>query len=290
MVPSGDLRLADVFRLKSLVSEAIAASADGIVITQGTDTIEETSYCLELLTAFEAPLVFTGAMRSSGTPGSDGLANLLAAIRVAACPEARGLGSLVVANDQIHASRYVRKEHATSTATFGSPLAGPLGYITEDRVRIQLRPVGRLHVPVAPDAAIPRIAQLTTFFDIDDDLLNVIASLGYGGLVLAAFGAGHVPGWIVPALEKLAQRIPVVISSRTNCGETLASSYSYPGSETDLISRGMLRAVSLDAARATILLRLLLMAGIARDRLAWCFEQASSARGIVTVSAALDGQ
>ena len=85
MVPSGDLRLADVFRLKSLVSEAIAASADGIVITQGTDTIEETSYCLELLTAFEAPLVFTGAMRSSGTPGSDGLANLLAAIRVAAC-------------------------------------------------------------------------------------------------------------------------------------------------------------------------------------------------------------
>jgi L-asparaginase len=104
MVPSGDLRLPDLFELRSALEAAVRSGVDGVVVTQGTDTLEEASYALELLTALDAPIVFTGAMRNSSLPGSDGPANLLAAIRVAVSPQARGLGTAVVFSDEIHSS------------------------------------------------------------------------------------------------------------------------------------------------------------------------------------------
>ena len=281
MAPSGDLRLADLFELRTLAEQAIEAGAAGIVVSQGTDTLEETSYALDLLTSCDPPIVFTGAMRLAGVPGSDGPANLLAAIRVAASPQARGLGTLVVFNDEIHAARYVRKRHATSTATFGSPLAGPLGYVAEDRVRILLRPDGRFHVKVPDAARDVQVAQLTTFFDDDGALIEAIPSLGYGGLVLAAFGAGHMPSWTVPTLRSVAAAIPVVLASRTNSGEGLQRTYSSPGSETELLAAGLIPAAGIDAAHATVLLRLLLMAGVERDRLRRCFEQAGHPVGLL---------
>ncbi|MDX6395396.1 MAG: L-asparaginase [Trebonia sp.] len=285
MVPSGDLRLTDLFELRSLVEEAARTGVDGIVVTQGTDTLEETSYAFELLTSLDVPVVFTGAMRNSSLPGSDGPANLLTAIRVAASPAARGLGTVVVFNDEIHASRQVRKRHASSTATFGSPLTGPLGHVSEDRVRILVRPNGRFHVRVPPGAPGARVGQATVFFDDDGGLIEAAPVAGYQGLVLAAFGGGHVPSWIMPILRKVAAQIPVVVASRTNAGEGLRSTYAYPGSEIDLISNGLVPAVGIDTAHATVLLRLLLMAGVEADAFAWCFEQASNPHGLVTVSA-----
>ena len=126
-VPSGDLTLADVVALAGEIRRSIGAGADGVVVTQGTDTLEETSYALDLLLDGDAPVVLTGAMRSASLPGADGPANLVAAVRVAASREACGLGVLVVLNDEIHAARFVRKRHTTSTASFGSPLAGCSG-------------------------------------------------------------------------------------------------------------------------------------------------------------------
>jgi L-asparaginase len=283
MVPSGDLRLPDVFKLRSLIETAVESGVDGVVVTQGTDTLEETSYALELITEFEAPIAFTGAMRNSSIPGSDGPANLLAAIRVAASPKARGLGTVVVFNDEIHSSQHVRKSHTSSPSTFASPAIGPLGYVSEDRVRILMRPNGRLHIRVSARAPQARIGQVTVFFDDDGALIEAVPSLGYQGLVLAAFGGGHVPAWTVPILTKVAEDIPVVFTSRTDAGESLRQTYAYPGSETDLIAHGLIPAVSVSTAHATVLLRLLLMAGIERDTLAWCFEQASDPHGLVKV-------
>ena len=283
MAPSGDLRLVDMFGLRSEIGKAIDAGAAGVVVTQGTDTLEETAYALDLLTAFGQPIACTGAMRHAGLPGSDGPANLLAAIRVAASPAAQGLGAMVVFNDEIHAARHVRKRHTSSTATFGSPLTGPLGYVTEDRVRILLRPNGRLHIRIPDDAAEVRVAQVGVYFDDDGRLIRSVPSLGYQGMVLAAFGAGHVPSWIAPILGEVSSQIPVVLASRTNAGETLRGTYGYPGSESDLIARGLIPAGGLDPAHATVLLRLLLMAGIERDALEWCFEQANDPHGLVTV-------
>jgi L-asparaginase len=283
LVPSGDLRLTDLLELRSVIEQELADGADGIVVTQGTDTLEETSYALDLLVSADAPVVVTGAMRNASLPGADGPANLLAAIRVAASPGARGLGTLVVFSDEIHAARFVRKSHATSTATFRSPVAGPLGHVTEDRVRILLRPAGRLHLAIPRDAPDVRVAQVTVSFDDDGRLLEAVPELGYGGLVVAAFGGGHVPRWIVPVLAKIAARIPVVLTSRTNAGEGLRATYAYPGSETDLLGHGLIPAGTLDTSHAAVLLRLLLMAGVRPALLPQSFEQASDPRGRVTL-------
>jgi len=282
MVPSGDLRLPDLLGLVPQVAKAVESGVDGVVVTQGTDTLEETSYAFELLTALDAPVVFTGAMRNSSLPGSDGPANLLAAIAVAASPQARGLGTVVVFNDEIHASRHVRKRHTSSTATFGSPLTGPLGYVTEGRVRVLLRPNGRLHVRVPPGGPDVRVAQVAVSFDDDGGLIEAVPSLGYRGLVLAAFGGGHVPSWTVPILVRVASQIPVVLASRTAAGEGLTGTYAYPGSETDLISHGLIPGGSLDATHAGVLLRLLVMAGAERGELRSWFERASDPHGLIT--------
>ena len=283
MAPSGDLRLADMIGLRAAIGKAIGTGAAGVVVTQGTDTLEETAYALDLLTTFGQPIAVTGAMRHAGLPGSDGPANLLAAIRVAASQEAAGLGAVVVFNDEIHAARHVRRWHTSSTATFGSPLTGPLGYVTEDRVRVLLRPNGRLHIRIPDDAAEVRVAQVGVFFDDDGRLIRAVPSLGYEGMVLAAFGAGHVPSWIAPILGEVSGRIPVVLASRTTAGENLRSTYGYPGSESDLIARGLIPAGGLDPAHATVLLRLLLMAGVQRGTLGRCFEQANDPHGLVTI-------
>ena len=124
-VPSGDLRLRDLFELRDQVARAIRSGTQGVVVTQGTDTLEETAYAFELLTSFDEPVVFTAAMRSSDALSPDGPANLMAAVRVAACPDARGSGVLVVLNDEIHSATDVRKMHTSSTAAFASPLVGP---------------------------------------------------------------------------------------------------------------------------------------------------------------------
>lgn len=258
-----------------MITHELHGGADGIVITQGTDTLEETSYALDLLVSAAEPIVVTGAMRNASLPGTDGPANLLAAIRVAASSQARGLGTVVVFNDEIHAARYVRKSHTSSTAAFRSPLTGPVGHVTEDRVRILLRPEGRLHVPVPEQAPDVRVAQVAVSFGDDGRLVEAVPDLGYQGLVLAAFGGGHVPRWMVPVLAQVAARIPVILASRTLAGEGLRATYAYPGSETDLLAHGLIPAMSLAPAHAAVLLRLLLMAGVPKDLLPWCFEQAS---------------
>lgn len=136
---SAELSVADIVELAARIDE-LSDQLDGVVVTQGTDTLEETAYLLDLLVVSDMPVVVTGAMRNSGLPGADGPANLLHSIRVAASGEAQGLGPLVVMNDEIHAARFVRKSHATSTAAFTSPGLGPLGWVAEGRVRIPLVP------------------------------------------------------------------------------------------------------------------------------------------------------
>jgi L-asparaginase len=275
MVPSGDLRLRHLFELRDQVARAILAGTQGIVVTQGTDTLEETAYAFELLTSFDEPVVFTAAMRSSDALSPDGPANLMAAVRVAACPDARGCGVLVVLNDEIHSATDVRKMHTSSPAAFGSPLVGPVGYLTEGRVRVIRKPAGRVTIDVPRDAEDARVALVTVGFDDDDALIGAVTELGYDGLVLAAFGGGHVPSWLVPAIERVAGQLPTVLASRTAAGELLHHSYGYAGSETDLLARGLISAVALSATKARVLLRLLLVAGVQRHQVARCFEDAA---------------
>lgn len=249
--------------LRRLAEEIEALTdVDGVVVTQGTDTLEETAYLLDLLLAGPRPVVVTGAMRNPGRPGADGPANLVAAVRVAASPDARDLGVLVVLDDVVHLARSVRKAHTSATGAFRSAPVGPVGYVVEDRVRLPLLPRHRSpHLPLPGDAPIARVALLTSVLDHDAGLLTAVADQGYDGLVVAAFGAGHVDESLVPALADVARRIPVVLASRTGAGELYQHTGAYPGSERDLLARGLIPAVALDAVKARILLTLLLTRG-----------------------------
>jgi L-asparaginase len=261
-LPGAWLRFEDVYEVLAAV-EGQPSDVDGVVVTQGTDTIEESAYLLDLLHHRPAPVVVTGAMRNPRLAGADGPANLLAAIQVAASQPARDQGVLVVFNDEIHAARRVRKTHATSVATFQSPNGGPLGYVVEGQPwfvdRLTTRPV----VPVSMPAPSPRVGLVTVTLGDDGGGLEAYAERA-DGLVVAAFGAGHVPEWLVARLAELAGRLPVVLASRTGAGPVLSATYDFAGSERDLLGRGLVGAGLLDAPKARILLHTLLVAGADR--------------------------
>jgi L-asparaginase len=271
-VPSPELTVSDVLELRALAAAAVDAGAAGVVVTQGTDTLEESAFVLDLLWDRDAPLVVTGAMRTPRQVGADGPANLLAAVRVAVAEVARGLGCLVVMNDEVHAARFVRKTHTTSLAAFSSPLCGPVGWVTEGRVRVEARP-RRRRLPAIGDGAVqPPVALVTMTLGDDGRLLRTIARLGYRGLVVEAAGGGHLPASWVPPLEDLASAMPVVLASRTGSGELLRGTYGFAGSESDLLARGLLPADALDGLKARLLLTLLLMAGSSRKEIAQAFS------------------
>ena len=271
-VPGSELTIDDVVALSGEINARLDAGAAGVVVTQGTDSIEETAFVLDLLVDRDGPVVVTGAMRNPTLPGADGPANLLSAVRVAASGPARGLGTVVAFNDEIHAARYVQKTHASNPATFSSPWAGTLGWISEESVRVALRPVGRRHVAL-PEGSTDRPVALYTFGLGDDGrMLPEIGRLGYEGLVIEAFGGGHVPSKTVEHLEALALAIPVVLATRTRGGEVLGQTYGFPGSETDLLSRGLISAGPLVSFKARLLLSLLLRSGATKEEAAETFE------------------
>jgi L-asparaginase len=270
--PSGELRVGDLMELAAEAEARIDAGAAGMVITQGTDTIEETSFVLDLLVDRAAPVVVTGAMRNPTLPGADGPANLLAAVQVAAADATRGLGALVVLNDEIHAARFVRKTHTSNPATFRSYPVGPLGWISEDAVRIVLRPNGHHKLTIPEDAPQMPVALYHVALGDDGRLLPEIERKGYGGLVVEAMGGGHVPSVLVDTLEDLASKMPVVLASRTGGGEVLRSTYGFVGSETDLLDRGLIYAGPLDGRKARLLLTLLLMSGKSMDGINQSFD------------------
>jgi L-asparaginase len=280
-LPSGDLTVPDLRELATEIGKRFEAGTDGVVVTQGTDTIEETSFALDLLVRGSRPVVVTGAMRNPTLAGPDGPANLLAAVQVAAAPGAAGLGAVVVFNDEVHAARFVRKTHTSSTAAFRSVTAGPIGWVVEGRPRIGLRPapLDRDLLAAASDDC-PAVALLSCALGDDLRLVGEVERLGYAGLVVDAFGGGHVPGHAVPVLAEVAARIPVVLASRTGGGEVLHETYGFPGSERDLLARGLVPAGFLDGRKARLLLTLLLAgqadAGAVRDAFSRFLESALS--------------
>lgn len=256
-LPSCDLTLADVVALARRIDQAVAAGVDGVVVTQGTDTIEETSFALDLLVEGATPVVVTGAMRNPTVASPDGPGNLLAAVRVAASTAARGLGCLVVLNDEVHAARFVRKSHSSSLATFQSPGAGALGRVSEENVRIALRCPPLAHVGLVGEV-VPDVALLSCVLGDDGRLAGALGRSGYRGAVIDGFGGGHVPSSMVPALEELRRAMPVVFCSRTGSGEVLAHTYGFAGSEMDLLARGLVAGGALDGRKARVALALAL--------------------------------
>lgn len=260
-VGSCELTLAHILAVRDTAVELLDRGARGVLISQGTDSLEETAFALDVVWDRPEPVVFTAAMRTPAMPGADGPANLLGAARCAVSDQARDLGVLVCLNGEIHAARWVRKTHTSSVATFRSDPLGPLGWLVEDRLRIPLRHRRLPAVPLSAAAPVPPVALVTSVLGDDGRMLTGLAALGYRGLVVAGMGGGHVPaGWVAP-LTELAQQMPVVLASRTGAGEGLRCTYSGPGSEIDLLAAGLLPAGALHPFKARLLLTIGLAAG-----------------------------
>jgi L-asparaginase len=264
-MPGSELTLEDLIELSVEIKGRIDGGARGVVVTQGTDSIEETSFVLDLLVDRDTPVVVTGAMRHPDLPGADGPANLLASVQVAASEAARGIGAVVVLNEEIHAARFVQKTHTSNPATFRSPLTGPVGWVSEGNVRIATRPVGSRHVVLQEQTPDRPVALYTVGLGDDGRLLEQIGRLGYEGLVIEAFGVGHVPSIMAEPLESLAREMPVILASRTGSGEVHRETYGFTGSESDLLERGLINAGMLDGPKARLFLSLLLRSGASKD-------------------------
>jgi L-asparaginase len=254
-VPSPSLSLQNLVDVAGEIEQAFLGDFDGAVVIQGTDTIEESAFLLDLLVAADKPVVVTGAMRGAETPGADDPANLLAAARVAASAGARGQGTLVVLNYDIHAARFVQKAHTTQPSSFWSPLVGPIGVVAEGRPRFYVKVLRMPCLPIGLGAP-PPIPLIKVAMGSEARFLTALPDLGYRGVVIEGLGAGHVPAAMAPELGKVAARIPVVLASRCLTGPVFTQTYGYPGAEIDLIGRGLVPAGFLSGLKARLLLGL----------------------------------
>ena len=267
-LPSAHFTLDVLWSLRQRVAALIAdPGVAGIVVTHGTDTLEETAYLLDLTVPGETPVVVTGAMRTASDVGYEGYANLAAAIRVAASQEARGLGTLVVLNDEIHAARFVTKTHTLALDTFQSPGYGRLGRVDADGVWIGSRPA-REAIPC--ERLDPAVSLIKLGVGIDAALLDDAVARGARGVVIEALGGGRLPLWWLPAVDKAArQGVAVVIASRCPAGR-VTDRYGYAGAHRDQVALGCGFAGGLNGQKARIRLMVALGAeGNAARALRW---------------------
>ncbi|MCG7333898.1 asparaginase [Sporosarcina sp. ACRSM] len=258
-LPSPHMTPQKMLQLVSTITEQMANQPfDGIVITHGTDTLEETAYFLELATNYTIPIVLTGAMRSSNEVGSDGVYNLMAAVRVASTDEAGGKGVLVVLNDEIHTATSVTKTHSSSVSTFQSPQYGPIGIVTKSAVYFHHAPLSRTYLPI--QSIDKKVALFKTYAGMEGELLDMIPTLGYDGVVLEGFGQGNVPPTLVASIQNLLdKKIPIVLVSRCFNGVAEAS-YAYEGGGKMLQEMGVRFEHGLSGQKARIKLLLELCA------------------------------
>lgn len=271
-LPSASLSLQNLVEVAAFLREKFAEGIEGAVVVQGTDTIEDTAFVLDLLAGGSKPVVVTGAMRGPQAAGADGPGNLLAAVTVAADKRSAGLGAVVVLNDEIHSARWVQKGHTSLTSAFASPGVGRIGIVAEGMVELLMAPVHRrisIKLPLQRQSV---VALVSMGLGEDGRILPTLAGLGYTGAVIEGMGAGHVSAVAVDAVAALINVMPVVLCSRVRAGRVFTKTYGFPGSEIDLIARGAIPCGYLSASKVRLLLTLLLSSGAGPDEIRKVFE------------------
>lgn len=270
-VTSGALTLNQFLQLARRINELFDRRSDlhGIVISCGTDTLEELAYFLHLTVRSDRPVVLVGSMRAPEAPGYDGVTNLLQGFRVAADPASRGRGVLVVLNNEINSAREVTKTNAQRLQTFGSRDYGLLGVVDADRV-VYYRRVDRRHTStsefdVARIDGLPRVDILLVYQDASGDLIRAAAEAGAKGLVVASAGAGAISGTQREAiLQALDRGIPVVLSTRTGSGRVPPTLPGIVADDPDSIGWSPNRIAGEDLA--PVKARILLMLALTKTR------------------------
>ena len=246
--------------------EELAAGGkyDGIVVTHGTDTLEESAFLADIYLKKRIPVVFTAAMRSPAEMGVDGPRNLRGALLVASNPEVHKLGITVVLGDEIHAAGRVTKTYTSNVSSFASPGYGPLGFVDQDRILLQRMPLWRLHLPPGELIMNRRIGLVRIASGFGAREIRFSADSEDPGLVIEAFGRGNVPVDVAFAIEYAVNKGTIVcVSSRCYIGRVLGV-YGYSGGGIDLEQKGAIFAGDMQGHK----LRLFLMAcvGMKMDR------------------------
>lgn len=271
-IPGASMTAEKMAQLSRRVSETLGRpDVEGVVITHGTDTLEETAYLLHLTVASEKPLVVTGAMRNASQIGFDGYRNLYDAVRTAAADGARGLGPLVVLNEEIHAARWVTKTNGQKEDTFRSPAAGPVGVAYGDRIAFFMRPVPRrvLEPRIEPEVDLIRL-----WAGCDDRFIRASLAHGARGIILETFGGGRVPPALLPAIDD-AQARGVIVAATTRClTGGMWDMYGYVGAFRDLQRRGVLFAQDLPGHKARLALAVAMGNGLPREQVRAVLEAA----------------
>ncbi|RKD32773.1 L-asparaginase [Thermohalobacter berrensis] len=261
-IPGPHMTPERMMELSSLVKQTInRKDITGVVVTHGTDTLEETAYLLDLTINSEKPIIVVGAMRNGSELGYDGPSNLSAAICTAISKEAMNKGVLVVMNNEVNAASEVTKTNTLSLNTFKSPEFGPLGIVDNDEVIFYREIINRCHINTEKIEA--KVALIKCAAGMDSDLINYCVDLGYKGIVIEALGRGNVPPNMLDGIKKaIANDMPVVIVSRCPTGRVL-DTYGYLGAGKNLRKLGAIFGDNLPGQKARI--KLMLALGKTRD-------------------------
>jgi len=272
-IPSDHMDPERWITLKHAVDGALARpDVTGVVISHGTDTLEETAWFLDLTVSNEKPVVLVGAQRNASSSDFDGPRNLLNAVRVCIAPQARGKGVLIAMNNQINAAREASKTHTADVETFKSGDFGFLGIVDDDKVVFSRQPTRRQHIPLDTDT-LPRVEIIPMFAGASGDLVRAAVSLGAKGIVIQALGFGNVSVDMYEAIKQtIAAGIPVVISTRVPNGR-VSPAYGFEGGGSTLKIAGAVFADNLSPQKARILLMLSLREGNGSQQLQPLFDR-----------------
>ncbi len=259
---SAALTLSDMDVVRLAVGDALAAGADGVVVTHGTDTTEEAALLVDLVHDDPRPVVFTGAQRSADDPSSDGPANLRDAVLVAASPAARGLGVLVVFDGAVHAARGTRKVHTLASAPFLDPDVGPVGHVVLGELVVHRAPARPPALSGLHGLGGVRVDIVALYPGADGMALDALVAAGARGLVLEAPGLGNSHPLVVEAVRRhVAAGVVVLLSTRVHAGPVRAV-YGGGGGGVDLVAAGAVLAGYLRPSQARVQLAALLASGM----------------------------
>jgi len=268
LTPASHFSFEDVLAIGAEIQSAVDDPAiDGVVVVQGTDTIEETSFAWDLVVESPKPVVVTGAMRASHEEGYDGPANLRGAVATAASPLLREAGVVVTLAGTIEPADEVTKMHTSAFTTFQSPNSGSLGHVGEEGSVTLGRPRGprRRLRPVPATGA--RVDLVQAGIGSDGALLDAAIATGARGIVVAATGAGNTSPTLLAAAERAMRTgIAVVLASRCPAG-AVSTAYAFPGGGATWVRAGAIPAGTICAIKARVALALGLGAGLDRDGL-----------------------
>ncbi|MBK9098668.1 MAG: asparaginase [bacterium] len=241
---------------KQLRTKILQKIYDGIIVTHGTDTLEETAYLIDLTIKTDIPIVFTGSMRNSSEPNWDGPKNLIDSILVCLSENSRGMGTLVCMHGEVNAASEVTKIFSNEFETFQSLDFGTLGFVEKGRVIYNRLP--RFLEIINTNKINTNVDLLTVYAGMDEKFFKHSADSGAKGLVIEALGVGNVPPAAFKGVEYVIKRnIPVVLVSRCPAGET-DYIYSYPGAGRHLHDLGVIFTDYLNGQKARIKLMLVL--------------------------------